>query len=136
MESVFVDTNVCLDLIAKREPHFPHAAALFMMSETGVIRTCVSTLSFATMDYILQEHYRLDGKKALQRFRLIVDLLPVTADMIDYALSSDFTDLEDAIQHFTAKLSNQKAIITRNIKDFKPYSSLPVFTPEEFIAAF
>jgi len=47
-------------------------------------------------------------------------------------MKSDFKDLEDAIQHFSAKVENIDMIITRNKKDFK-LSEIKVLTPAEFI---
>ncbi|MDZ4844498.1 MAG: PIN domain-containing protein [Chitinophagales bacterium] len=133
MERVFIDTDVCIDLIAKREPHYKEAMAVFALSETGAIRASVSSLTFATMDYILHQHYQLNSKKALQSLRLIVDLLPLDAKAIDSGLASEFDDMEDAFQHFAALYGKQDVIITRNAADFNQ-SRLPVFTPEQFLA--
>lgn len=43
-----------------------------------------------------------------------------------------FQDFEDGIHFYTALEANCKAIITRNIRDFKK-SSIPVFQPKEFL---
>ena len=47
-------------------------------------------------------------------------------------MSSDFEDLEDAVQYFSSKLENIDVIVTRNKKDFK-LSEIKVLTPTEFI---
>ncbi|NLG17604.1 MAG: hypothetical protein GX556_09775 [Fibrobacter sp.] len=66
----------------------------------------------------------------------MVDIQKVDSDIVKSALSSDFKNFEDSIQYFAAQ-QHKKAdcIITRNIKDYKD-SSLPVMTPETFLATF
>lgn len=63
-------------------------------------------------------------------------ILPVGDSEIRNAFRNGFTDFEDAIQFETA-LQNPdiQAIITRNKKDYK-LSTLPVFSPREFLALF
>ncbi len=47
-------------------------------------------------------------------------------------MSSDFGDLEDAVQYFASKSENIDVILTRNKKDFK-FSEIKVSTPAEFL---
>jgi predicted nucleic acid-binding protein len=47
-------------------------------------------------------------------------------------MNSDFGDLEDAVQYFSAKAKDVDIIITRNKKDFK-LSEIKVLTPAEFL---
>lgn len=52
------------------------------------------------------------------------------------AFRNGFNDFEDAIQFETAVQNpSVEAIITRNIKDYK-LSSIPVYTPDSFLALF
>jgi hypothetical protein len=44
-------------------------------------------------------------------------------------------DFEDALQLASAEACGADAIVTRNVTDFK-ISSIPVYTPEDFVAAF
>ena len=45
---------------------------------------------------------------------------------------SEFSDYEDAIQHYTAlQDASVEGIITRNIKDYK-YLDIPVLLPTEY----
>jgi hypothetical protein len=60
--------------------------------------------------------------------------LAVADAQIQAALSSSFTDFEDAIQHFAAKADGSiSAIITRNETDYSA-SEIPVLSPDEFLA--
>ena len=57
--AVFVDTDVVLDLLSRRDPFYPHAARLFSQAERGMIKACVSSLSFANLFYNLIVRDRL-----------------------------------------------------------------------------
>ena len=52
--------------------------------------------------------------------------------IVDMALNSEFGDLEDGIQYFTARENKIPAIITRNTKDYKVKDIL-IQTSEEYI---
>ena len=54
------------------------------------------------------------------------------ASVVRGALDSDFTDFEDALQHFSAKTVDADCIVTRNKKDFRA-SDIPVYELEEFM---
>jgi hypothetical protein len=51
------------------------------------------------------------------------------------ALASEFTDLEDGIQHFAALEARCDCIVTRNGADYTK-ASIPVYAPKEFMALF
>ena len=56
----------------------------------------------------------------------------VDASVVREALDSDFTDFEDALQHFSAKTVDADCIVTRNKKDFGT-SEIPVYELDEFM---
>jgi len=63
----------------------------------------------------------------------IIGVVTMDKEIIMNALYSEFNDFEDELQHFSALKSGKvNLIITRNIKDYKR-STLPVFTPENYI---
>ena len=133
MQKVFIDTDIALDLLTGRQPHYDFAAALFTLADRKKIRINISSLSFSNLNYILgRELSAREVRKILLDFKVLVNVLAVDDKIIHLALNSDFNDLEDAIQHFTALQHNIPLIITRNIKDYKK-SHLPVFSSEAFI---
>jgi predicted nucleic acid-binding protein len=133
VNKIFVDTNILLDLLAKREPFYTHAAALFSLSEKGMINLCTSPLVFSDLYYILRKlSDRENAWSALLRLRRLVSVLAVDDTVIDRALESKFTDFENAIQNYTAETGGTSYFITRNVKDFKA-SCLTVMTAEDFI---
>lgn len=133
MEKVFVDTDIILDLLSKREPFYIHSATLFSAADRNEIEIYVSSLSFANLNWILSKGLSTaEAKKKLIKFKTLVTVLAVTDKVIELALSSDFTDFEDSIQYFTAIEENIKTFLTRNLKDYKT-AEIPVMTAEQFL---
>jgi hypothetical protein len=60
--------------------------------------------------------------------------LPVNDQVVDLALSSTFSDLEDALHYYTAVTQGLDALVTRNRHDYKS-SKLPIFNAEECVEA-
>ena len=133
MEHVFVDTNIVIDLLQKRENFYQEAQELFTKADRKKLKLYISALTFANTYYILSKYYSSsEAKKILSKFKVLVEVLPTTDKIIDLALASDFNDFEDAIQFYTALESNLHVIITRNKKDFKNNLIL-VFSAKEFL---
>ena len=136
MAKIFVDTDICLDLLSGRKPFNTIAQKLFTLADLGKIKICVSSLSFSNMDYILKSQYKQkDTRKILARFKTLVTVLPVDDKIIELSISSDFQEFEDAIQYNTAIENNLKVLLTRNLKDYKK-AIIQVMNPETFLSGF
>lgn len=134
MTKVFVDTDVCIDLLSGRQPFNKTAEILFSRADNKKIKIYVSSLSFSNIDYVLRSQYSTThSRQLIGKFKTLVNVLPVDSKTIDLAIVSDFNDFEDAIQYSCAIENNLSTIITRNIKDYKK-ASIDVLTPETFIA--
>jgi predicted nucleic acid-binding protein len=137
MRKIFVDTNIVIDLLSRREPFYAEATTLFSMADRKQIEIAVSSLTIANTSYALQR--QLDSRKAksvLRNLRLIVKILPLDEKVVDLALNDEtFSDFEDSLQNFTAIEHGQELIVTRNLKDFKN-SKLPAMTAKQFIETF
>jgi predicted nucleic acid-binding protein len=132
-DKVFLDTDVILDLLTRREPHFEPAVELFLEIQNKAIQAYTSPVVIANLFYILHRHF--DRKKAIQslmKIRTLVGVLNCGVHVIDSALLSDFTDFEDAVQYYTALENSIDIIITRNIKDYKT-ATITVTTPLEYM---
>jgi len=134
MRKLFVDTNIVIDLLAKREPFYEDAAKLFSLADKNKIKLSLSTLTFANTNYILQKTNSVSTtREILRKFKILISILTIDDKIIDLALNdNEFVDFEDAIQYYSAIENNQEIIITRNLKDFTS-SKLPVMTASEFI---
>lgn len=134
MDKLFIDSDVLLDVFAKRQPYYLYSSRLLTLIEKKKISAYTSALVFANLHYILQKskskNYAL---QTLRKIRILVSILPITEKTIDLALNSDFPDFEDAIQYYASKDGKVDSIITRNKSDYKN-SKIPVHTPEEYLA--
>jgi predicted nucleic acid-binding protein len=130
---VFVDSDIVLDLLAKREPFYQPAAELFSKAEKGEVEIYLSPLIFSNLFYILRKMTtRPKAGETLKKLRSLIHILPIDDKIIDQALHSEFPDLEDAIQYFTALDNNISILITRNKRDYK-LSAISVNTAAEFL---
>ncbi len=132
-ERVYVDTNILLDWLGKREPHAAYAEALFMLAESKAIEVLVSTLSMLTTYYILQRNIGSEqARQAIMGIRTVCTVCSSGSKELDMALLSEIKDFEDAFQYFNAVNNSASVIITRNGKDFKD-SEIPVMSAEEYM---
>lgn len=133
MERLFFDTDIVLDVLAKREPYFQYAAALLSKSDRGEVRLGVSSLSFSNLNYILSKQLGSSKtRKVLIKLKSLVEVVAVEDVIIDLSLASDFKDFKDAIQYNCAIKNAYSTLITRNLKDYKT-ARIPVMTAESFV---
>lgn len=134
MKKLFVDTNIVIDLLSRREPFFEEAATLFSLADKKQIELSVSSLTIANTSYVLLKQINSNkAKSILRKLRLIAKILPLDDKIVGLALNDEtFPDFEDGLQYFTAIENEQDLIITRNLKDFKN-SRLPTMTAMQFI---
>jgi predicted nucleic acid-binding protein len=134
MENIFVDTNIVIDLLAKREPFYKDAQDLFTLSDKKEVQLFISSLTFANAYYsIVRHHKEVEAKKYLSKFKVLVTILSLEDKAIELALASDFKDFEDGLQYFVALDNEVDVIITRNKKDYRN-SKIPVMTAGEYMS--
>lgn len=133
MKKVFLDTNVVIDLLDKREPFYKAAVALFTLAYKKKIVLYVSPMTYATAAYLLRKHGKEGTRLLLSNFRQLSKVTVADEKVVDNALASPFEDYEDALQYYSALSRKIDAIVTRNIKDFL-HAKIPVFSPDEFLA--
>lgn len=133
IKKLFLDTNVVLDLLGEREPYYIAAARIATLADKGRIALVVSSLTYATVYYILSKYESSEiVKDKVRKFNAIAMTADLTGTIIDKGLSSGFTDFEDALQYHCSLQSECDVIITRNVKDFNK-ADLIVLTPNEYL---
>lgn len=134
MQNIFIDSDVSLDYILKREPHFEDAVEIFLRLQNKTHKGFISSLSLSHLSYFIQKDFDKELIiPILKKLRKIIEVSTVDSIVIDQSLDSKFSDFEDAIQHYSALSIQADYIITRNKKDFKE-SKIKVLTPKEFLA--
>lgn len=133
MEKVFVDSDIVLDLLSGRQPHYDYAAELFSLADENSIKLYVSSLTFANVNYILSKQLSAgQARKMLFKFKTLITVLSVNDKVIELALASDFHDFKDAIQYNTAIENSITTLLTRNLKDFKK-AEIAILTAQQYL---
>ncbi len=134
MTNILLDTDVILDFFFDRKPYSEHAAMVFSLCESNIIKGFVTPVILSNIYYLLRKsstHERVIEKLSL--LVSITEVLIIDKTSIKLALNSNFKDFEDALQNFSAECDgNIEIILTRNLKDFKN-STLGVTTPENYL---
>ncbi len=135
MKKILIDTNIILDLLAKREKFYLDSRRIFSLADNNEIELYISTLSIANSHYILHEMLKIKkSREILGKFKVLVNSIALSDKIIELALNdSNFKDFEDGIQYYSAIDAKCDLIITRNSKDFKR-SSIPIMKPNEFLS--
>lgn len=130
---VFVDSDIILDLLCRREPFYQDAAQLFTMGDSQKIKLVTTSIVFANVFFILRKILGIEkAKEMLRKLRIIVSVISADEKVVDLALNSRFSDFEDGLQYFTARENGVRILITRNIKDYRE-RDLTVQTPREYL---
>ena len=133
MTKLFLDTNIVVDLLERREPFCHDAVRLFTMAYNRQVQLVVSPMTYSTASFLLRKHGSEGVRHLLSNFRQLSRVAAANERTVDDSLASQFKDFEDAMQYYTALRAKANAIITRNGKDFIN-SKLPVMTAGEFLA--
>ena len=130
---LFIDTNVMMDLLGERVPHYDSIAKIATLSDKGQVKMVVSSFSYPTVYFLLSKFESSEKvREKLRKFKIISEISNLDEKVIEKGLASDFDDFEDALQYFCALKADCNILITRNAKDFK-VSEIPVMTGEEFL---
>jgi predicted nucleic acid-binding protein len=130
---VLIDTNVILDVLQKREPHYETSAAVLKLCGPR-LRGYISANQTTDIFYVLRRHGH-DATKAKAILKKLTDnvkILDVTAADVDNALASAMPDFEDALLAAQALRQKAEYIVTRNENDYK-LSQVPAISPQAFL---
>ena len=130
---IFLDTNILIDFVCKRQPFYNDAKRIFALGHIGQIVILLSSLSIVNSMYIGKKYELTVVRQRIKSILPFVSVLDLPSDVVIMALDSQWKDYEDYDQTQSALESCADCIITRNKKDFN-LSSIPVYTVEEFMS--
>ncbi|NJC28203.1 PIN domain-containing protein [Neolewinella antarctica] len=135
MRKVFVDTNVLIDVLGKRDG-FVSSGEVFSLVEFGEIEIFVSTLTYANAHYVLSKsHNGAFATKALKEVSSIVSVVDLSKEIVSSSLNdAELPDFEDGLQIYSAVHVQADVIITRDASGFVT-SPINVMTPAHFMAS-
>ena len=132
---IFIDTNILIDLLIKRNPSYPSVARIFDIALKRKDVIVISNLSIVNAHYVVKKIVGVEEpvlRVALHNICTTCEIAPFAIGITIKSLVSPFKDFEDASQYFCALENNCDVIITNNEKDFK-LSFLPVINAVEFL---
>jgi predicted nucleic acid-binding protein len=118
---VLYDTNVVLDALLRREPHYADSIAALDVVEqhSSLVEGYIAGHAVTTVDYVLRKQVgAAHSRKAVAQLLDKLRVAPVTETAIRQALQSPFSDFEDAVCHAIALEMGISVIVTRDINDF------------------
>ena len=131
---VFLDANVILDFVLKRE-NYQSVKVLFELEEKNKIKLFMSTSILHIIAHWITKYLGSGTAKTIMLKILDhIKVLEGNHDSSIKALESDFTDIEDAIQYYIALHIKMDFIISLD-KNFQKYSSekLRIVNVNEFL---
>lgn len=130
---ILIDTNILIDVVARREPFFADAVKIFEVCQQEIVEGTIAAHSVVNMAYILRKNFTPEELRAiLLRLCKIFQVEAIDLSKLIAALSNqDFSDFEDCLQMQCALSQHADYIVTRNTPDFVE-SAIPTVTPEEF----
>ena len=99
---LFVDTNLLLDVLARREPFYAASARIWSLCETGACEGFVSAISFNNVYYIVRKARNDEvARKALVLMRDIFGSVAPDQQILNQAIDADsvFLFIRSAVAH-------------------------------------
>jgi predicted nucleic acid-binding protein len=129
---IFIDTNIFLDLILKREM-YPYSLIIFNAIDQKMIEGVILDITILNIDYIASKQ-----AKNIKEFLLTVNntftVEGASNLLIKEALEIENNDLEDNLQYVIAKKSKVDLIVTNDKRFYK--DSLKTMTSKEFVKGY
>jgi len=129
---IFLDTNIFLDLILKREK-YQDALIILNSVESSLFDATILDITLLNIDYIAKKQVK-DIKEFLNAINSSFEVVGANNQHITKALNLQNIDFEDNLQYTLAKESRCKIIVS-NDKDFIK-KDIEVLSSSEFIMRF
>ena len=129
---IFIDANIFLDLLLKRE-NFTDALLIFNSVEKNLFSGVILDITILNIDYVAKKQVK-DIREFIQLVNKCFSVNCVSNEMILEALKIQNDDLEDTLQYLSAKKSGCDCIITNDKNFYK--SDIKTFSSSEFVANF
>lgn len=130
---VFLDANVIIDFITKRNPDSAHAAPIFSGQKQNEYKLYTSSINLVNVAHVIKTTYKVENAtQVVEKISRHLTALPTSQQALKKSFASNFKDFEDAAQYFTALEARTDLIVTRDRKGFKE-SETEVLNPYQFV---
>lgn len=131
---ILVDSNVIMDLLAKRDPWYKEAVEILKLTNEGKIDSYISGSIVTDIQYLLHNRYKMSIAETNKRMDMLLEVFEVAevlAEDYQNANTWPIDDYEDALIDCVAQNHKIEYIVTRD-KDFKKAKS-KVLSPIDFL---
>lgn len=139
---VYLDTDVILDFVLRREPFFVHAARVFQAGMMGRITLMASAASLKDVFYFARKAVGAEkegsekrGRETIRILLQVVEVCALDRAMWEEALASPVKDTEDALHVACAARNQADFLVTRNLKHFAEARHPQIILPDVLLAA-
>jgi len=133
MKTVYVDTNVILDVLLQNEGLWQDSLKVFRYVELGQVSAYASASSMTDIFYIVRKKLTLPvARDAMEKLLDLFSIVGVDGDDLRSALSLPISDMEDALQAWCAIKAKADTLITSDPDGFDKVD-IPVISPAEFV---
>ena len=134
-KKLLLDTNIVLDFLHHRDPHFEKARLLMICGRVGEFSLWISSSQTTDIIFIMthggKKEYVPEVLGKLRTLRIFVNVYPVTDRDVDKMLATTWSDPEDALLADLALKMQADAVITRD-ENFPKPEGIPVLNCDEF----
>ena len=131
---VFIDANILLDFTLKRD-EYKQSRKIIELAVNGTIQAFITPSIIHIVGYWLTKSYgNTKAKELLLTLMADVTVIDLPHEIVLNALHSKITDIEDALQYYTAVHHKLDYFISRDKQLQKQgIPVLPVYTPRELL---
>jgi len=133
--TVFLDTNIIIDLYSQRDDYYTAASQIFDLAVRREIELVVSSTTFVNAFFLLKDYYTAEELyETMEGLASICIISPVNESIVKEALRMRAKDFEDSVQLLSSAEIPADIIVTRD-KHFKHYDA-NIMKPEAFLDYF
>jgi len=126
---IFVDTNIFLDLILKRE-NFHDALLIFNAVEKNLFSGVILDITILNIDYVANKQIK-NIKEFIRLINTNFSVVGASNETISKALEIENSDFEDSLQYLSAKSFDCDCIITNDKSFYR--ADIETLSSNEFI---
>ena len=135
---IILDVNIIMDISLKRSDDLDELVQIYSAIVAGKFRCHITTSMIHICGHWLRKAFGLEEtRKVLLTILNDLKVIDAPHDKVVASLHSNFYDIEDSLQYYTALHHNIDCFISRD-KQFinSALPQLPVYHPKEFIKRF
>ena len=131
---VFLDANVCLDFLLQRNGFEPAEAVIDRILNKEIKAFITPTVLHIIVFYLGKVHSNEIVKAIILHLLTDIDIIDCSKETAISAVGSKFTDIEDALQYYTA-IHHKMDFFLTNDKNLKKQELpvLPIYFPKEYL---